>query len=166
MSYELDPEVVADLRQRESTTYDSTRTRGNPAAEWKSPDIIAVWPCRIPGCKVKIPVTQEALDNKAVFDRQLSRKGEEPLDIGKIMVCPSCLDFGQNSPERNVRRWQKLDRIAAAVNTIKNSQVPKNERESIEQLRRDGHPDVEGLVEAVASRLRNGGGKRERKDSL
>lgn len=164
--YEQDPEVLADLRLRAASEYDTSRTRGNPAAEWTAPDIVALWPCRMKGCTLKVPVTQDAFERKDVMDRQLARMGEEPLDIATIMACPQCIEKARYGPYKAHRQWEKLDRVAAAIRTIKASQDPKREHDAIAQLRKDHHPDVEGLLEAVCARLRGSNSKRDRKDSV
>lgn len=79
----LDPEVLADLRAREASERDRTRTRPDG---WVAPAIVEHWPCR--GCGALVGMTRDAIDLHAVFNRELVRRREQPLT--KRGLCPDC----------------------------------------------------------------------------
>lgn len=79
----LDPEVLADLRAREASTRDPRRTRPDG---WVPPAIVEHWPCR--GCGVLVGMTREAIDLHAIFNRQLVKRGDQPLT--RRGLCSDC----------------------------------------------------------------------------
>lgn len=78
-----DPEVLADLRRRNESERDTTRTR--PGA-WTRPAIVEHWPCK--GCGVMVGMTRDAIELHAMFNRQLERRRESPLS--ERALCPDC----------------------------------------------------------------------------
>lgn len=155
---EPDPEVLADLALRNSSQHDRTRTRGEGLYNWTPPVGVGVWACRRPGCKGYATVYQANLDAFEVFDRQLSSKGEQPLDVTKILFCETCYaEFKRTAPDR--RRGQ-VERMAVAVRQLKESNDPERERELLDSLEKWGHPDVHGLVTALREKRGASSGKR------
>lgn len=84
----LDPEVLADLRRREASERDPSRTRSDPSA-WTEPAIVEHWPCR-KGCGAMVGVTREAVDTLATANRMLASRREQPIAKAKVMWCPEC----------------------------------------------------------------------------
>jgi hypothetical protein len=68
----LDPEVLADLRLRDSSD--------------APPVFVEHWPCK--GCGVMVGITREVLDTHAMFNRQLVKRRESPLP--KRAQCDDC----------------------------------------------------------------------------
>jgi hypothetical protein len=79
----LDPEVHADLRLRDSSEGDRTRTR---TVAYAPPVFVEHWPCK--GCSVMVGITREVLDTHAMFNRQLVKRRESPLP--KRAQCDDC----------------------------------------------------------------------------
>ncbi len=103
MSHVEDPEVIADLKFRAYTERD--RSRGGADYDWKQPETIGAWKCRVPACGVLVGVTQDAMERVAMFNRELHRRGEAPLDINAIVYCDRCRDeFKRTAADR--RRGQ------------------------------------------------------------
>jgi len=84
MQHRLDPEVLADLRRREASERDPSRSRSEAA--WSPPAIVERWPCT--GCNALVGMTRDAIELHAMFNRQLERRGERPL--AKRIPCPDC----------------------------------------------------------------------------
>lgn len=150
MSGETDFEVVADLRFRAQSERDQTRTRGHELYSQTKPKFVEMWRCRVPGCLKFYPVTQDALDSLAVFGAQLERLGDARLDPHQVGYCDSCrAEYKRTGADRARKR---VERMANAIREIKASSTPTVERTLIEQIRQWGHPDVDGLVKALAER--------------
>lgn len=75
-----DPEILADLRHREASERDHTRTC-EPAH-----GIVEHWPCV--QCHAMVGVGQLALDVREVCNRQLQRTGQAL--IPKRAMCDAC----------------------------------------------------------------------------
>lgn len=129
----LDPEVLADLRHREDSEHDRSRSslvscecghhvrshNGNGACDecaceefaraagggWSPPAIAERWPCT--GCNALVELTADAIEMHAMFNRQLARRGERPLP--KRIPCPDCKrrDDDLRVMEREARRPMK-----------------------------------------------------------
>jgi hypothetical protein len=84
----LDPEVLADLRLREQSERDPSRSRVDPTA-WTEPAIVEHWPCR-GGCGTMVGVTREAIDALASSNAMLARRREAPIAKTKVVWCPPC----------------------------------------------------------------------------
>ena len=178
MSDEMDPEVLADLRLRESSEHDKSRTRGEGVYDWKSERVIGMWRCRNSKCAMHVPVTQDAYDHLEVFNRELAKKGEKPISTGEVMYCERCET--EHKRTASIRRRNAVERMASVIRQLKAGEkritiytretlegpwVPDrtvDEREAFEQLEQWGHPDVEGFRQALTARLkkqRGNGGK-------
>jgi len=83
----LDPEILADLRRREASEGDRSRSRETARAFDPSP--VEHWPCRC-GCGAMVPVPQAALDTLAIMNAALARRREAPLSKAKIALCDEC----------------------------------------------------------------------------
>lgn len=113
---DTDPEVLADLRHREASERDRSRSalvccdgckhhvrdhdsNVGPCSEcdcqefersggprWSPPVIVERWPCT--GCNALVEMTSEALETHAQLSSQLERMGERPL--ARRIPCTSC----------------------------------------------------------------------------
>ncbi len=158
MGDEMDPEVLADLQLRAQTI----RERGGSSREvtWHAPTFVDKWPCRNPQCRKPVEVTAETVDRYRVFNAELVKRGEDKMDFRAIVYCDQCrVEFQRTAADR--RRGQ-VDRMAPVIRQVKNSKNPEGETSAIVQLKAWHHPDVEGLVQAVRSRLDGKGGQKMR----
>jgi hypothetical protein len=165
MSYDEDPEVAADIALRERTTWERNPSAGMPA--YKPPVVVTHWPCR--ACKTPVAITEDALEQKAVFDRQLARQDEKPIDSNTIAICDGC----------QTKRWklladrnrERVDNLARAIRELRGGTkfpqppgpAPQRARE-IELVRdviKFKHPEPDALIKAISD-ARNQGGRRSK----
>lgn len=85
--FATDPEVLADLRTRESSERDSSRSR-EARYDWRPAAIVEHWRCK--GCGALVGVTRQAVETREVFNARLKSRGEAELAKDKIVFCPSC----------------------------------------------------------------------------
>jgi hypothetical protein len=153
-----DPEVVADLKLRAYSMRDSSRSGDAGVYDWKPPVVATQWKCRTPPCKEFVDVTTDTLERWQIFNAQLKSKGERPLESHTILRCPSCTaEYNRIQPQRLRKR---VDRMASVIQQLKagdkniryrtnDGDVTTDELGAIKQLREWGHPDVDGLVQAL-----------------
>lgn len=145
---DLDPEALADIELRNRSMRD--RSRGSELPVYVPPVLVADWKCR-GNCGASVSVTQDALDRLAIFNAELTRKGDAPLDANRIVFCDACKARGMSmAPESN---RNKTERLAGVIRKLKASRRPEEERELMLQLDALGHPDTAGLVAAIRARL-------------
>jgi hypothetical protein len=150
---DLDPEVLADLRLRDNSMFDRTRSRGRDVYTWSPPAIVGFWGCRRPTCEGAVNVTQDALDYASQCDGWLISRGEQPLERYKISYCDRCLvEYKRTAPDR---RRKQVDAMAVKIRELKESNDPFGERDKIDELVKMGHPDVNGLVQVLQERRAN-----------
>lgn len=161
---EVDPEVLADLQLRESSTGDQSRTRKEP--HWSPPTIGAQWPCRNPKClsgaMVDIPV--EAVEQLATFNGYLVARGERPIPTDAIAVCEPC---------KRLLEWhrtntliERTETMANLIRALKASGDPRRETEIVDQIIKLRHPDVEGLLLALEEKHASKSGKARKRAAL
>ena len=163
MSFEEDPEVIADLQLRASSVYDSSRSSQPPT--WAPPTIVDRVPCRA-RCGAVVEWTDEAEERFGIFNRHLKQKLEAPLDKTKIAFCNACRAKGQAlAAERN---RQAVEFMAPLIRELKGEPAPNaiREREIIEKLKKAGHPDIEGLCGAIKARRESKPQGRSRRGAL
>lgn len=74
--------------------------KARKAREDVGPDpIIEWWKCRVGVCMVRVGVTQTGLDTLALFNAELRRRREKPIEKDEVMVCPDHTD------KLNRSRW-------------------------------------------------------------
>ena len=78
-----DPEILADLRRRNDSERDQSRTR---PLGWTAPAIVEHWPCA--SCNAMVGMTRDAIDLRAMYNRVLARRRDRPLE--KRALCSSC----------------------------------------------------------------------------
>ena len=147
---ELDPEVVADLKLREATLRDPTRTRRDPTTRWDPPKIIGQWPCRNQACRKPVDVTADAVEYFDMFNRMLAARGELPLESSLTVACTECRRLLED--HRAVRNRDRREELRDAIKQLKASKNPPTEHDLIKRITKLGHPDVPGLLQALAER--------------
>ncbi|MBA3421673.1 MAG: hypothetical protein H0U12_07240 [Thermoleophilaceae bacterium] len=166
MSFEEDPEVIADLKLRAYSEHDTSRARPSRdrIGRWAPDKTVGAWRCRRSGCAGLFAVTAEAVEHVEIFNRELARRGEDAIDLRQVAWCDGCRAAWLAS--RSTKARERVDAIAELVRELKASNQPRTLTEQIKQLRKWNHPDLDGLLSAIEERLRSGKGKRERKDSF
>lgn len=155
-----DPEVVADLRLRAATERDSTRTRPTKQG-WSPPAIVDRWPCKT-GCGAMVDVPIDAVQALDVFNAQLKRQRERPIAPSQVMVCEKCkVTLLEQEAEEKRTRTERVAHHVAALNASHG--MPTEEKGILEQLKRWGHPDPEGLAKAIADRRASERGNKPRR---
>ncbi len=161
MSEELDPEIVADLKLRAYSEHDRSRSCGEGVYDWKPPITVTQWKCRTPPCKVFVDVDAETVERWEIFNRRLKAQGEKPIASHDVMRCASCeVELAKIQP---IRLRKRADRTASVIKQLKagdkvirfkdnDGDHGANEAEAFQMLRKWGHPDVEGLQQAMAER--------------
>lgn len=176
MTDEIDPEVLADLQLRASSQHD--RTRARPSASllgtWAPNEKPAgMWRCKGRGkgkepCPQNaiVPVTAETMERLLIFNGQLRKRGEDPIDTDDVERCIPCQRAINAARPALLRK--RVDDMAVVIRDLKSSTDPRRERELIKQLETWQHPDVPALLQAIEDRQRgpSGKGARVRKDSL
>ncbi len=167
MSFEEDPEVVADLKLRAYSEHDRSRTRGDGVYEWKPPADVTNWMCTRCGTMCGVP--EEALHAIEVFDRRLKSQNESPLDRKKIMWCDKCRIVRAEYASRLNRK--QVDTLATVIRELKEDPGPSDSRvtELLEKCRELNHPDVDGLALAIKERREkrtSAGSKRVRRGTF
>lgn len=148
--FEPDTEVLADLQLRNESMHDRSRTRGRNVYSWTQPEFVGVWGCRRPGCARLVSITQDGIDYSEQCDEWLVARGQEKLGRSKISYCDACLaEYKRTAPDR---RRKQIEEMAVKIRELKESRDPHGERDCIDALARMGHPDIEGLVQALSER--------------
>lgn len=163
MSDELDPEVIADLRLRASTERDTSRAKEAPT--WTPAKIFGQWCCRTPGCGAMVDVTEDCFERWSIFNRELRRRGEDPLDPKLIVYCDRCEGlFRAASADK---RRKEVDRMAEVIRQLKDGaetldvtwngqRHTLSKTEAYEKLQKWGHPDAHGLKQAIEEKASSG----------
>jgi hypothetical protein len=64
-------------------------------------DVIAWWPCRIPGCRERCGVTQTAIETLQLFNAEIvrrSRRADPLIESDEVMLCTehaSLIDYNR-----------------------------------------------------------------------
>lgn len=150
-----DPEVVADMQLRAST---AASRPAAPMPEWTPPPVVDRWVCRHPRCSRMVEVTPDAVEYRDMFNRQLAARGEAPMSTESIVVCDEHRRELADFKVEYLRR--QSERLRLNIQRLKASRDPERETEIIAEIRRDHHPDVEGLVQSLADKIRAGTGRK------
>jgi hypothetical protein len=162
--FEPDPEVLADLALRRASEHDRTRSRGDGIYDWEPSKPVGFWACRNPQCKGMADVYEENVTAFGIFNREIVKRGEKPLEDHRIMFCDRCLaEYRRTAPDR---RRAQVERMAVAIRSLKESGDATRERDLIAQISEWGHPDVEGLVNAIAERRAAESGRSSKKRQI
>jgi hypothetical protein len=143
VSWEDDPEVVADLRLRAASERDRTRT--GPVATYEAAAVVAHWPCR--ACRQPTELTETGADRFTFFNRALVARGEAPIDTGAVLFCGACRAEGTTYASR--RNREHVDKLAEKIREYKASHDSRRQAELEHEMAKLHHPDLPGLVEAV-----------------
>jgi hypothetical protein len=158
-----DPEVEADIRLRESTRYDTSRNLTGKAPTWTPPKVLDRVPCRA-RCGAVVAWTDDAEEKLQIFNGILKRKMEPEIDRTKTLFCNSCRVKGaEMSAERNRKQ---VDFVAERIKELKNGAGGDRYRELLDQLRKAGHPDVDGLHQCLLEKAAQKPSKRITRGSL
>lgn len=76
--------MIADV-----VSLDRARRLRGPASKLVDP-VIAKWRCRTFACLVFVGVTQRAIETLALFNVELKRRREKPIEEHQVMYCDSC----------------------------------------------------------------------------
>ena len=157
MSWEEDPEVVADLRLRSSTA--RSRQDNGPVA-WRAPVIVATWPCRNGACRKPVQVTADGL-----AAAESARRRYPDIADHELVVCDACQAMLNAHASVVCRR--RVESLAKLIREYKETRDPHRMAELERELEKARHPDVPGLVQAVRDRregLANAGAREQRRD--
>lgn len=152
MSYDPDPEVLADLHLRASSERDASRTRGDGVYDWRRNDTADVWGCRSSSCSGTVDVGQEVVDGLEVFNRRLREQREAQIEPHRVAFCADCRAMGAKlAAERNRKH---VDALAELIRRLAADPPPSlpDEYDLIEKIKLMRHPDVEGLIGAIRAR--------------
>lgn len=175
MIFEEDHEAIADIVYRDRSERERERARPESLGAMRfggDGAIVASWRCRYPGpkspaapCRVMLDVTQEAVDQLAMFNAEIARRGEEsPIPTHEVMVCDAhrklLADYERDTLP--AKRMQRQIEMAEAIRKLKESNHPRKEHELLSVLEKRRHPDVEGLLQTLESKLttKNGRGNK------
>jgi len=166
MSDEIDPEVIADLKLRAYSQFDSTRSRGEGVYDWKPPAAVTQWKCKTPPCKSFVDVDAETVERWEIFNKRLRANGDSkgdarPIASHDVMLCDSCrAEHAKIQPQRLRKR---TDRMADVIRQLKAGESvirfetnegrhSANRTETFAKLIEWGHPDVTGLQQSLAEK--------------
>lgn len=159
MSDEMDPEVLADLRLRAATERDPSRSREMPS--WSPPKVHSQVPCR-GRCGAVVDWNEDAEERFQIFNRELERRNEAPLDRTKIVFCNACRAEGAKAAADRNRKLN--DAVGAAIRELKMGCQSHREHELLDKLEKAGHPDIAGLRQWLKDQAAKG--KRGNKGDL
>ncbi|HVY79877.1 MAG TPA: hypothetical protein VG994_02755 [Steroidobacteraceae bacterium] len=139
-----DPEVAADAAKQRASIRDTTRTR-QPVRPIGGA-IVAQWRCLAEGCTEQCDVTEDAVFALETCNAELARRGEAPIAPAAFCAQHEALrvDIRAN------RQAERREQMAKTIAQLKASEKPHGETALIALLRRQGHPDVDGLLAALA----------------
>lgn len=146
MSFEEDPEVLADLQLRDSSERDSTRTRGAGVYDWRKPGDVAWWKCR-GGCGVLVGVCEDVCEYRQQLNGYLRKRMEADIPVDGIVPCDKCR--ARFKQERAYRNWERKEAMAEAVKKLKDAKDPRKDSETLAVLEKLHHPDIPGLLDAL-----------------
>jgi hypothetical protein len=162
---DCDPEVLADLQLRSATlaARGDRYTRPSPAALYVKPADAEFWKCRFPTCQERIGVVQDVVERLAIFNAYLATRGERAIPNDCILICAEHLRLANE--ERARRRTDRVARVIANVKRLRENPAgdPNALPDVIAELRRDHHPDVDGLIASLMARHLGNSGKAQRK---
>lgn len=171
MSFEEDPEVIADLQLRASSERDGSRTRGAGVYDWKKAGDVAWWPCR--GCKSLVGVVEDVCAYRQQFNGYLRKRMEAEIPIDGVVLCAKC--YARLAKERSHVMFDRKAEVADAIRKLKDHQNPrgidgqhdaKGAQAILELLKKRHHPDINGLLDAIDARRASKGNVRQRASGL
>lgn len=142
--FATDPEVAADLDRQARTEADRSRTRETSTVIDST--TAATWPCLY--CKTAVPVPRTAVEMRDTFNRALRARGQRPLE--DTAVCSSC--YAREEARRVELGEAARTRCAQLVRVITEGSVPPADSPIVRELRKLGHPDVDGLLKSLRER--------------
>lgn len=164
---ELDPEVLADLQLRARTLSErgDRYLRPSPAQLYRKPVDAAQWKCRFPRCEILIGVADDVVQYLENFNAELATRGERAIPTDAILVCPEHLKLALE--HRAQKQRERSDRMRDNIRKLRASELDPNLMPDVlADLRRDHHPDVDGMVAAMLARLNGSSGGKKRRARL
>lgn len=173
--FELDQEQIRDLVFRSQSERDRDRAKPETLTAMRfggGAPIVTEWRCRYPGpksnaapCRVMIPVDSEAVESLAMFNAELVRRNDPerpPIETHEVMVCEAHqrLIADHKATVMPGIRARQMTEMRDAIQKLKASDDPRNEKALIEIVTKLHHPDVEGLLLTLEEKL---GGKNKRR---
>jgi hypothetical protein len=154
----IDPEIANEARVRAEVEQDRPDTNyDRQVRELLDDPVITRWRCRTHGCGELVDAPKSAVDSLTVFNAQLERRRQSPIQTDEVLFCGRCK--GNLKVKSDEARRAKSERLAPIVKLLTQSAQPEREHALIRQLREWKHPDVDGLVQALVQRRgRSGGG--------
>jgi hypothetical protein len=169
--FDHDQEAIADIVYRDKSERERGRSKPEHLAEMRIrlvPALVggspaaAEWRCRYPGpksnaapCRVTIPVDESTVEYLAQWNAQLVSRGEHPIETHEVMVCDAhkrlIADHARTEMPRIRERRQT--EMRDAIQKLKASDRPREERELIEIVTKLHHPDVDGLIATLEEKL-------------
>lgn len=160
MSDDIDPEVRADLQLRARTE----RERTSVTPVWTPPKIHSKVPCR-GRCGSTCEWTEDAEERFQIFNRELERRNEAPLDKTKIVFCLACAAVGADAAAKRNRKM--VDAVGDIIRELKAGTDAAHELDLLHKLEKAGHPNIEGLKQwLVENKTKNSAGGRLRRGSM
>jgi hypothetical protein len=155
--YQMAAETPGLNRQREA--------RHSEGPDWRAPKVVEQAPCMVPSCGNLVDVTDEAMAGFVSFSKQLTKRGEPPLELGKTFCCEACRlgreeAWADKSASRSVRTTRSI-RVLKGLE--KSSPVDEREAEKwLEKVMGLGY--VVELRRAIEEKRANGGRKPRREE--
>lgn len=180
MSFEEDHEAIADIVYRDRSERERGRSKPEELTEMRlriapkfanGETAAAEWRCRYPGpkspaapCRVMLPVDEATVAYLAQWNEQLVIRGGEPIATHEVMVCDAHRELlaDYERDKLPALRMQRQLEMAEAIRKLKESNHPRKEHELLDVLEKRRHPDVEGLLQTLESKLttKNGRGNK------
>lgn len=140
---EIDEDAVA----RAESLRDPSRTRKEP--KWVPPVVLDRVLCR-GNCGALVEWTEDTEAAFRMWNAELAKRDEFPLEPNKIIFCEGCRRKGREfSRERNDKAREIM---ARNIRELKAAEDPGKELTRIKRIEALGHPDVPGLIEAIRTK--------------
>lgn len=159
---EIDDEVDEDAQLRIESLRDRSRS-GDPG-KWQGPSpVVGTVACRA-RCGARVEWSESAEDAFSTWNRKLTADRLPVLEKDSILFCDACRKKGMSM--QGDRNAKARDLMREAVRELKDCSHPSRERDLIERIKKLSHPDVEGLIAAIAERKSQGRGRRVTRGDL
>lgn len=131
---------------------------GEVHAPFGASQAVATRPCR--ACGAPCDVTEAGMFALKTCNRILLARGDMPISETKTFACDACVGRVREASGEENRR--NVDLMRAAILDLKDAIDPASEKGTIEVLKELGHPDVPGLLLAIAEKRAESKGKGKR----
>jgi hypothetical protein len=138
---------MAGAAPRDAAGYE--RSGLNGAARYGVPGVVTRTMCRRKECRKAVDVTETGLFTFTAFNAHLVKTGQEPIRADEWAICDECRLLLREHVEQHGRRV--VDKMAAAVRTLRDGGSPEEERQAIECLDRHDNERAAGAPERSAT---------------